>query len=509
MVNSRKESWVISLLTVLIRRMKELKTIMAKSFNLIKGLEMLSKSVTTANLGRQSSAQQLRLKAFQKKSLLIPLRQSVYRSGYEMMMYLRDGVQDLVSTAPLAYHIDHKDQYLAFIDMNLYGLQETVQDDRLTVTQLKDIIHLYLLHQSEYLRRVTLGISTLQPKHLEDITEKISLLADSLGNILRYEEAMEVTTDKPDTKLVAPHNILNSTGLHLHACLLMVRNMQDISSYSGEEEPTGEQLPELLQGLEEVQTILKRCQDIIEDGISSISNITKNNQNANVAQYSDTGVPDPPPPINDRKLDKKICWEDETTDHLDEVFEAYTQNCRGNFNTCSERREEEVKNRFEKKQSKKVLRELKTALVSKQREWKVIEARAIARQNGEAFEETDNVLDISDEDNEDTPCDRLKIQTNASSDSSCSDSESSTELLGKKMMFRRPLRPAAIKLQTVKCELQSEEGTRLLNTQPIGFDNSLAEAAVARCIRMRTDFMPSGRGEEECFGESDNSCDDS
>ena len=69
------------------------------------------------------------------------------------------------------------------------------------MTQLKDIIHLYLLHQSEYLRRVTLGISTLQAKHLEDITEKISLLADSLGNILRYEEAMEVTTDKPDTKV--------------------------------------------------------------------------------------------------------------------------------------------------------------------------------------------------------------------------------------------------------------------------------------------------------------------
>ena len=69
------------------------------------------------------------------------------------------------------------------------------------MTQLKDIIHLYLLHQSEYLRRVTLGISTLRAKHLEVITEKISSVADSLGNILRYEEAMEVTTEKPDTKV--------------------------------------------------------------------------------------------------------------------------------------------------------------------------------------------------------------------------------------------------------------------------------------------------------------------
>merc|ERR1712142_1328174 len=186
---------------------------------------------------------------------------------------------------------------------------------------------------------------------------------------------------------------------------------------------------------------------------------------------------------------------------------AYTQNCRGDFNTCSERRVKEVKNRIEKKQSRKVLRELKTALVSKQREWKVREARAIARQNGEAYEETDNLVDISDEDNEDSPCDRLKIQTNASSDSSCSDSESSTELLGKEMMFRRPLRPAAIKVQTVKGGLQSEEDTRLINTQPLGFDNSLAEAAVATCIQMRAGIGPSDR--EECFGDSDDSCDDS
>ena len=45
-------------------------------------------------------------------------------------MVCRAGVQELISTAPLANYIDYKDQYLAFIDMEHYGLEESVEDDR-------------------------------------------------------------------------------------------------------------------------------------------------------------------------------------------------------------------------------------------------------------------------------------------------------------------------------------------------------------------------------------------
>ena len=74
---------------------------------------------------------------------------------------------------PLAEHIDLRDHYLAFIDLEKFGLEKEIQDERctrslkdiyaiidacsrLSVRQLKDTIQLSLLQQSEYLRRFSL-----------------------------------------------------------------------------------------------------------------------------------------------------------------------------------------------------------------------------------------------------------------------------------------------------------------------------------------------------------------
>ena len=76
---------------------------------------------------------------------------------------------------PLAEHIDLRDHYLAFIDLEKFGLEKEMQDERcthtnlsfkefidsdvpfrLSVRQLKDTIQLSLLQQSEYLRRFSL-----------------------------------------------------------------------------------------------------------------------------------------------------------------------------------------------------------------------------------------------------------------------------------------------------------------------------------------------------------------
>ena len=59
--------------------------------------------------------------------------------------------------APLPDHIDHKEQYLAFVDLQHFGLSTELSDDSLTTAQLRDTIQLYLLQQSEYLRRLCLS----------------------------------------------------------------------------------------------------------------------------------------------------------------------------------------------------------------------------------------------------------------------------------------------------------------------------------------------------------------
>ena len=87
----------------------------------------------------------------------------------------------------------------------LYSLPDQLYSDviaRMSVTLLKDIIHLYLLHQSEYLRRVTLGISLIQSKHIESMADCVGTAVDKLADILEYQEALRVTTDVSDKKVI-------------------------------------------------------------------------------------------------------------------------------------------------------------------------------------------------------------------------------------------------------------------------------------------------------------------
>jgi len=509
-VQASQAGRVRSMMARMIERMEQLKILLGRSLNLIRGMEMINKtSIMVSKLGKaetQSNKQQSRLEAFQRRSLLIPLRQAVYSSSYQMIIYLRAGVQELISTAPLASYIDYKGQYLAFIDMQHYGLEERVGDDRITVTLLKDIIHLYLLQQSEYLRRVTLGIFTIQVKHIEIMADYVGTAVQRLGDILDYQEALKVTTEIPNTKLQAPHKTLHSTVLHLHTCLVMVRNMQDLSHHNLEEEESSkEHLADLLKGLTEIQSELKNCQEVLDDGIKNISSATELKSDAEIVE---TNVLDVPPPKCEIRSHKKVLSETETVDHFDEVFEAYIPYGTLISTMCGNGVEEEDKKNGKKnKQSRKVLKELKTVLVSKQKEWEVREARALARQNGEAYDETVSEVVKQEEDNSDNNREEDINPAVDFSDSSCSDSESCMEMLGKTKMFRRPMRPAAIKLPNTG-GWQEEKYTRQINTQPVGFDSRLAEAAVARCMEMRTDYSKTDRGGEECFGESDSSSGD-
>ena len=77
------------------------------------------------------------------------------------------------------------------------------------MTLLKDIIHIYLLQQSEYLRRVTLGICTIQVKHIDIMADYVGTAVQKLGDILDYQEALKATTEIPNTK-VSIAQVLNN-----------------------------------------------------------------------------------------------------------------------------------------------------------------------------------------------------------------------------------------------------------------------------------------------------------
>ena len=222
----------------------------------------------------------------------------------------------------------------------------------------------------------------------------------------------------------------------------------------------------------------------------------------------------------------KVITEVDQVTHVDEVFEAFidrdapAMDCSA-ADVMSE--EEKKKTGLEKKQSRKVLQELKIVLVSKQEEWKVREARALARQQGKAESEnemtetTKHVVTIRQSPDDDSllddslGCDNEPDVTvpyttsdkavaanhqhcpaGVSFSDSSSDSDSGLELLGRNKLFRRPLRPAATKhlaladsnMGYMPREITYRQGEttdrparhnmtsdRQLNIQPVGFDS--------------------------------------
>ena len=134
-------------------------------------------------------------------------------------------------------------------------------------------------------------------------------------------------------------------------------------------------------------------------------------------------------------------------------------------------------------------------LVSKQKEWKVREAKALARQQETEYSEPEPVPEsvpvmasglLSARPGVETDSGQLYNQADIAwaaqdrghqhcpPDTSGSDSDSCLELLGKNKLFRRPLRPAAIKYQAGR-DIGGSRGKtvsdRLINTQPVGFDS--------------------------------------
>lgn len=65
-----------------------------------------------------------------------------------------------MQVSPLAEYIDMKEHYIAFVDLECFGIEKSssisVEGDAITVKSLKDAVQLALVQQSEYLRRFSL-----------------------------------------------------------------------------------------------------------------------------------------------------------------------------------------------------------------------------------------------------------------------------------------------------------------------------------------------------------------
>merc|ERR1719234_137473 len=340
-----------------------------------------------------------------KRSSFIALRRAIYSSTIQITTAYRAAIQTLMEVCPLAEHIDLKDHYLAFIELENFGIATDLPDERLSVRQLKDTIQLTLLQQSEYLRRFSLTFcekvredEKLQKagvlKHVKEIISKIRTVSDKLGNILEYHQALGLVplpeleqralnirrhSGGQQMKRLLPlrtvYTSLFSTGLHLQNSLLKVRHLEgffdSMEKRRGEGDSLGaimpdeKQLVDWLQNFKEIQTELNSCLTCLEDGATEIDTLGRPSSSRSDTSRSETS--DIPVEVKAPAAEQTVHVIDEKAEvkHMDEVFEAFISarnvdpselGFEDNF-IC---REEVERCKASERQSKRVVRELKS-----------------------------------------------------------------------------------------------------------------------------------------------------
>ena len=88
------------------------------------------------------------------------LRKAAYQCTIQLITAYRSAVEKLMAVSPLADHVDLKDHYIAFIELESFGIEEdwqqtmeSMKGEEISVKMLKDTVQVALVQQSEYLRR--------------------------------------------------------------------------------------------------------------------------------------------------------------------------------------------------------------------------------------------------------------------------------------------------------------------------------------------------------------------
>ena len=406
-------------------------------------------------------------------------------------MVFRKTTQLLLSDFPLSPEYDAPDHYLACVDVTKFSLS----DVEISAGNMRDAVNLLLLLQSELHRRFCL---TFSPELRLDMAKTAEVwrlchlltvttdqMCRALETVLRYHECLGVEaaggeargeTRRPMlTNGDGVRGELTSAGLHLQNCLLKLRQSAEWSDCH-----THTDTLRIRDSLADISRELTNAKEIIEEALEAVQ-ISINPEP--MIEKIDIVEIEKEKKNNDSK--KIIISENDEIRHEDEVFEAEIKKELSGDEQLEEDKSNEVKiNTKQKKQSKKVLNELKSVLVGKQKEWRVREGRALARQRGEEYVESSDVEDVTnykltEEDLKSFRESHLSDESDEEIGESGVRSEVGHRLLTSSKKLRRPRRPAALKqkpnlpeFQETKNVFTDREGRqRTINIQPSGFDN--------------------------------------
>ena len=299
-------------------------------------------------------------------------------------------------------------------NFGLQSVNEGSAGEELNTSKLRDVVNIHLVMQSEFLRRLALCLSPdlrsdsrslalgQDLGHMSHTCEDIRLQLDTnchqLRLCLRYNQALGCGDNTGNMSKVNKitsscsdlHPSLKSGCLHLQNCLLKLREIEtsdlDIENSSG--------LPDIKENLQEVMNELTVCQEAVQESFEIVSNIL--NPESKICKIQ-REIVDSTKDEQDGNI--TLITEGKEIERYDEVFEAFIKASDLTILDHDDKEDiQEVKVKLkESKQTKKVLRELKSVLVGKQLEWKVKEEKALARKNGDNLSIETKTEDVKNE----------------------------------------------------------------------------------------------------------------
>merc|ERR1719268_89981 len=190
-----------------------------------------------------------------------------------MMEFLREAVNFLFHSVPLVEYVELRDQYLANVDLEHLEPFKKTESKRLSLSNLKDMVQLYFLLQSEYLRRLMLCMSCKVTReavnlriisdHIDATCLSVNLSYSKLTEALKYHKALGINNNhspkqfKPTTFGI--YNI-EKIGRILQLCLLDIRLLEkNVESNENQKRCQTRDLSQLAPCLTTIRKQLNGC----------------------------------------------------------------------------------------------------------------------------------------------------------------------------------------------------------------------------------------------------------
>ena len=195
--------------------MKLFKQMVRKSLNLLQGMELINAGyLVSVNKTTGAATAETRLSNhFQRDSTFPALRQATYKCTVQLLEAYREAVSKLMEVSPLADYIDMKDHYIAFVDLNCFGIENPSNftgggGETVSLKVLKETVQLSLVQQSEYLRRFSLVFcervreedSELDKSEIitqiREMAATLKTINNKLSRVFEYHQAMGINVEQ-------------------------------------------------------------------------------------------------------------------------------------------------------------------------------------------------------------------------------------------------------------------------------------------------------------------------